>query len=300
MRHPYTRGLFSSIPLPGTDRYAHPLVPIRGQLPLPRDRPTGCTFGPRCDFFVAGRCDKPIPMLDIKGDPGHEARCVRYDEIDWKRIPPQGRRDGADRARPAGAASQGHEEILRDPRQFDRGDVLRADDRASSKPMRSSISKRAKARPWRSSANPAAARRTFAKVLMGLEESTSRRSAGQRRSKSATCRCASARRASSSSLQIVFQNPFETLNPSHSVGAQIGARAQEIRRRQDRARTSSARPMSSSTSSSCRANSPSASRASFRAGRSSASASRAPLAAMRRWWSPTNRSRRSMCRCRRR
>ena len=39
MRHPYTRGLFSSIPLPGTDRYAHPLVPIRGQLPLPRDRP---------------------------------------------------------------------------------------------------------------------------------------------------------------------------------------------------------------------------------------------------------------------
>src|SRR5947207_5261627 len=83
MRHPYTRGLFSSMPLPGTARYAHPLVPIRGQFPLPRERPYGCTFGPRCDFFVAGRCDKPIPMLDIKGDAGHAARCVRYDEIDW-------------------------------------------------------------------------------------------------------------------------------------------------------------------------------------------------------------------------
>ena len=31
MRHPYTRGLFNSIPLPGTDRFARPLVPIRGQ-----------------------------------------------------------------------------------------------------------------------------------------------------------------------------------------------------------------------------------------------------------------------------
>ena len=35
MRHPYTRGLFNSIPLPGTDKHARPLVPIRGQLPLP-------------------------------------------------------------------------------------------------------------------------------------------------------------------------------------------------------------------------------------------------------------------------
>src|SRR6202008_2795880 len=41
MRHPYTRGLFSSIPLPGTDRHSHPLVPIRGQLPLPHARPQG-------------------------------------------------------------------------------------------------------------------------------------------------------------------------------------------------------------------------------------------------------------------
>ncbi|MDD9800921.1 MAG: ABC transporter ATP-binding protein, partial [Gammaproteobacteria bacterium] len=31
MRHPYTRGLFASIPLPGTDKNARPLIPIRGQ-----------------------------------------------------------------------------------------------------------------------------------------------------------------------------------------------------------------------------------------------------------------------------
>ena len=57
MRHPYTRGLFSSIPLPGADKHARPLVPIRGQLPLPHERPEGCNFGPRCDHFRQGVCD---------------------------------------------------------------------------------------------------------------------------------------------------------------------------------------------------------------------------------------------------
>ncbi len=54
MRHPYTRGLFNSIPLPGADKNARPLVAIRGQLPLPHARPVGCYFAPRCDHFVAG------------------------------------------------------------------------------------------------------------------------------------------------------------------------------------------------------------------------------------------------------
>src|SRR5690606_38696319 len=39
MRHPYTRGLFGSIPLPGADKNARPLVAIPGQLPLPHERP---------------------------------------------------------------------------------------------------------------------------------------------------------------------------------------------------------------------------------------------------------------------
>ena len=30
MRHPYTKGLFSAIPLPGADKQSRPLVPIRG------------------------------------------------------------------------------------------------------------------------------------------------------------------------------------------------------------------------------------------------------------------------------
>ncbi len=73
---PIRAGLFSSIPLPGADRFALPTrSPFVGNCHC---RATGLaiTFGPRCDFFVAGRCDKPVPMLDIKGDPGAAGRVA--------------------------------------------------------------------------------------------------------------------------------------------------------------------------------------------------------------------------------
>jgi peptide/nickel transport system ATP-binding protein len=41
MRHPYTQGLFRSIPLPGADKNERPLIAIPGQLPLPHQRPKG-------------------------------------------------------------------------------------------------------------------------------------------------------------------------------------------------------------------------------------------------------------------
>ena len=88
MRHPYTRGLFSSIPLPGADKHARPLVPIRGQLPLPHERPEGCNFGPRCDHFRQGVCDHgQIEMDTVPGHPGHTSRCRRFREIDWSAGP---------------------------------------------------------------------------------------------------------------------------------------------------------------------------------------------------------------------
>jgi peptide/nickel transport system ATP-binding protein len=83
MRHPYTQGLFSSIPLPGTDKNSRPLMPIRGQLPPPHQRPKGCYFHPRCDFAVAGRCDvAPVAMEPVTGDRPHRALpALRRDRL---------------------------------------------------------------------------------------------------------------------------------------------------------------------------------------------------------------------------
>src|SRR6056297_3355696 len=85
MRHPYTQALFRSIPLPGADKNSRPLKAIPGNFPLPHERPNGCNFGPRCDYFVAGRCDgAELHMEGVEGDDRHETRCLRFREIDWE------------------------------------------------------------------------------------------------------------------------------------------------------------------------------------------------------------------------
>ncbi|NDH74717.1 MAG: ABC transporter ATP-binding protein, partial [Rhodobacteraceae bacterium] len=84
MRHPYTQALFRSIPLPGADKNARPLVAIPGNFPLPHERPNGCNFGPRCDYFDEGRCNAAdIAMSEIAGDDRHSSRCLKFAEIDW-------------------------------------------------------------------------------------------------------------------------------------------------------------------------------------------------------------------------
>jgi peptide/nickel transport system ATP-binding protein len=220
MRHPYTRGLFSSIPLPGTDRYAHPLVPIRGQLPLPRDRPKGCTFGPRCDFFVAGRCDKPIPMLDIKGDPGHEARCVRYDEIDWAKYRPKGIEVEPLKAGPPVLQVRDMKKYY-EIRDTSLAALLSRKEPRYVKANEKLDFEAREAETLAVVGESGCGKTTFAKVLMGLESSTS----GEVLINGVEVGKLPVRERKPgliSSLQIVFQNPFETLNPSHSVGAQIG------------------------------------------------------------------------------
>ena len=68
--HPYTRGLFSSVPTITGARER--LSPIGGSVPPPTAWPTGCRFGPRCPERFA-RCDS-MPTLR-RAAPGHEARC---------------------------------------------------------------------------------------------------------------------------------------------------------------------------------------------------------------------------------
>ena len=83
MRHPYTQGLFRSIPLPGADKTTRPLVAIPGNFPLPHERPPGCNFGPRCNYFVQGRCDaQEIPMEPVDADPRHPLHPLGRDRLD--------------------------------------------------------------------------------------------------------------------------------------------------------------------------------------------------------------------------
>ncbi len=70
-KHPYTVGLFNSIPKIGKEDER--LVPIRGMVPNPLDFPKGCKFNNRCDH-VMPKCKEKEPQLkEVR--PGHWAAC---------------------------------------------------------------------------------------------------------------------------------------------------------------------------------------------------------------------------------
>jgi oligopeptide/dipeptide ABC transporter ATP-binding protein len=76
-KHPYTTALLRSIPEIGPTRRR--LDPIRGMVPSPFERPSGCPFHTRCDRAMPGICNKVVPMPIAVGD-HHELRCLLYDE----------------------------------------------------------------------------------------------------------------------------------------------------------------------------------------------------------------------------
>ena len=73
-KHPYTIGLFGSIPDLESDR--HRLTPIQGLMPDPMNLPAGCKFHPRCPKAFVD-CGKINPdMVELTG--GHSVRCLLY------------------------------------------------------------------------------------------------------------------------------------------------------------------------------------------------------------------------------
>lgn len=72
MKHPYTTGLFGS--LPSLDKDVHRLNTIEGLMPDPTNLPSGCKFNPRCRMSCE-RCRKDEPALR-EIEPGHYVRCL--------------------------------------------------------------------------------------------------------------------------------------------------------------------------------------------------------------------------------
>ena len=76
--HPYTRGLLSSVPLPGEMKEKAGLRAIPGQIPPLGELPGGCAFRPRCQ--LAAHVCETHPPLFISG-PNRIVRCHRWEEI---------------------------------------------------------------------------------------------------------------------------------------------------------------------------------------------------------------------------
>ena len=224
MQHPYTQALFRSIPLPGADKNARPLVAIPGNFPLPHERPEGCNFGPRCTYFEPGRCNvKVIEMTELEKTDRHTTRCLKYKEIDWKA--------------PITKAEK--------TKNIELGDVILKIDNlkkyyevaanalfgssGSKKVVKANEALSFEAREGETLAivgESGCGKSTLAKVLIGLETATDGNVLLDNKSIGNTP-IEHRNTQTVADIQMVFQNPFDTLNPSMTIGRQI-IRALEI------------------------------------------------------------------------
>ncbi len=230
-QHPYTQGLMRCVPKLGCTKESSRLYPIRGRVPAPKDRPRGaCIFAPRCDY-VTDRCRNERPALR-ETTAQHQARC-HYAEViqtaEWKPEP------GLVPDLPAPVEVAGSQPILNIT-------DLRTYYAQESKSVLSLVGlgqKRfVKALDGVSLEVPqgktigivgesGCGKSTLAKTIVGLEASTD----GQAQFLGADITMPVSRRARKliQALQMVFQNPDSTMNPSYTVGQQIGRPLQHFK-----------------------------------------------------------------------
>jgi peptide/nickel transport system ATP-binding protein len=213
-RHPYTRGLLSCIPNLGADKNSRPLTAIPGQVPSILNRPKGCVFQPRCKFAQPERCSQdPLPVLDMS--PQHHVKCVRANELPEHEKLPQGIEAIALGKAPIDAEAVLQIAHLRKTYHQSTGmfggagyDVHAVNniDLTANRGQTLAIV-----------GESGCGKSTLAKVLTGIELGTEGlvTLSGKEISQiPVEDRTAIIKRA----IQMVFQNPDSTLNPSHSIG----------------------------------------------------------------------------------
>jgi peptide/nickel transport system ATP-binding protein len=230
--HPYTRGLISAVPKLGESKIDSVLYPIRGRVPAPANRPrNACIFAPRCDYTTGECLETRPPMVQIS--PDHAARCLYGLEIETR---PKTTRHkskvfqvkGAVVKQSAAAKSCLDSENLKVwyPKAAD--SVMSLFGLGEKKFVKAvdDVSLRvAKGRTLGLVGESGCGKSSLVKGLIGLEPLT-----GGRMEfldidvkETVTARATELIRE----MQMVFQNPDSTLNPSYTVGRQI---ARPIRR----------------------------------------------------------------------
>jgi peptide/nickel transport system ATP-binding protein len=220
-RHPYTQGLMRCVPRLGLEKSSSVLYPIRGRVPAPDRLPPGCVFEPRCDYARdACRAERP-PLRELGGQ--HQSRCLFAEEIDAQSWQP------AEDVIPLMAAH-----VNGDP-----GPILDVDGlqtyyrHPASSPLSAiGLGKKeyVKAVDGVSFSLPrgktlgvvgesGCGKSTLIKTIIGLEDQTGGKAEfiGFDLQQRANQRDLSLIQE----LQMVFQNPDATMNPSYSIGKQI-------------------------------------------------------------------------------
>jgi peptide/nickel transport system ATP-binding protein len=210
-RHPYTRALVGAIP---DVRRPRALQGIPGVAVGVGEWPPGCSFAPRC-AFAQERCQAAVPALE-ETSARHAVRCVRRDELELSE-PGSG---GARAAAPAGAG--------RPLLEVSGLEVEYRSGRGRNVAVRDVSFAIEAGRCVALVGESGSGKTTIGRCIAGLHVPTAGRIVfdGQELDGSARDRALDQRRR----IQIVFQNPFESLNPRHRVGASIERPLRILRR----------------------------------------------------------------------
>jgi peptide/nickel transport system ATP-binding protein len=210
-RHPYTRALVAAIP---DFRRPRALQGIPGVSVGVGEWPAGCAFAPRCQHQQE-RCHSAVPAL-TRATPQHTVRCVRWDEI---ALPER----AAEGGRTTTAASD------EAPLLEVSGLEVRYRSGRSARPAVSDVSFAiVSGRCVALVGESGSGKTTVGRCIAGLHVPTAGRIAfdGVELAGSSRSRSLDQRRR----IQIVFQNPFESLNPRHRVAASIERPLRVLRR----------------------------------------------------------------------
>jgi len=221
-RHPYTQGLIRCVPKLGADKATSILYPIRGRVPPPNNRPVGCVFSPRCDY-VQERCRIERPQLRSVGEDS-SVRCHFYEEIDPSKwtpsediLPPvvETEKDGREKILELGDLRKYYE-----VKGTSLKDVLGMGEERYVKAVEGATFSVTKGSTLGIVGESGCGKSTLIKTIIGLEDSTSGEAKflGFDITKEITKR----NKQLIQELQMVFQNPDSTMNPSYTVGEQIG------------------------------------------------------------------------------
>jgi peptide/nickel transport system ATP-binding protein len=220
--HPYTQGLIRCVPKLGADKAGSVLYPIRGRVPPPNNRPIGCIFGPRCDY-VRERCREERPELR-RLPYGNWVRCHFAEEIDAAQWTPS-----EDIVPPSLKAREGAAEPILEVRDLKKyyevagsslKDVIGLGEKRYVKAVENANFVLNRGKTLGIVGESGCGKSTLIKTLIGLEETTDGEATFL--GFDITNDISKRDRHLIQELQMVFQNPDSTMNPSYTVGQQIG------------------------------------------------------------------------------
>jgi peptide/nickel transport system ATP-binding protein len=227
-RHPYTQKLFECLPRLDASRHVHPLLPIRGEVMRLQERGAGCHFAPRCDHARQGLCETGvIAMQRLSEGNSHAVRCLRWHEIEHASmvadvLPPTSSLH--DRAI---LQVDGLNKTYTQNSNMMSG--LLSGNSTTAVPANANVSFDARRGETVAIVGESGCgKTTLAKIVTGLETA----SGGKVLFNGSDIAAIPVGRRGKElllSLQMIFQNPDSTLNPSHSVGWALGRAVRKLR-----------------------------------------------------------------------